>query len=32
MPFALIEEEDWDQMMDVNVKGMFLSPRHSCAP
>jgi len=23
MPFALIEEEDWDMMMDVNVKGMF---------
>ncbi|HKW27784.1 MAG TPA: 3-oxoacyl-ACP reductase FabG [Verrucomicrobiae bacterium] len=24
MPFALLEEADWDQMMDVNVKGMFL--------
>lgn len=24
MPFALIEEEDWDRIMDVNVKGMFL--------
>ena len=24
MPFALIEEEDWDLVMDVNVKGMFL--------
>jgi 3-oxoacyl-[acyl-carrier protein] reductase len=24
MPFALIEEEDWDRTMDVNVKGMFL--------
>ncbi len=24
LPFALIEEEDWDQMMDVNVKGMFI--------
>lgn len=24
MPFAMIEEKDWDQMMDVNVKGMFL--------
>jgi len=24
MPFALIEEEDWDRMMGVNVKGMFL--------
>lgn len=24
LPFALIEEEDWDRIMDVNVKGMFL--------
>jgi 3-oxoacyl-[acyl-carrier protein] reductase len=24
MPFALIEEEDWDRLMDVNVKGTFL--------
>lgn len=24
MPFALIEEEDWDMIMNVNVKGMFL--------
>ncbi len=24
MPFALIEEEDWDRLMDVNVKGPFL--------
>ncbi|MHC4118113.1 MAG: SDR family NAD(P)-dependent oxidoreductase [Planctomycetota bacterium] len=24
MPFAMIEEEDWDMLMDVNVKGMFL--------
>lgn len=24
MPFALIEEEDWDLIMDVNVKGTFL--------
>lgn len=24
MPFALIEEEDWDLTMDVNVKGTFL--------
>ncbi|MBE0535037.1 MAG: SDR family oxidoreductase [Phycisphaerae bacterium] len=24
MPFALIEERDWDLVMDVNVKGMFL--------
>jgi 3-oxoacyl-[acyl-carrier protein] reductase len=24
MPFAMIEEKDWDLVMDVNVKGMFL--------
>ncbi|MDD2715533.1 MAG: 3-oxoacyl-ACP reductase FabG [Candidatus Wallbacteria bacterium] len=24
MPFPLIEEEDWDRIMDVNVKGYFL--------
>jgi len=24
MPFAMIEEEDWDMMMNINVKGMFL--------
>ena len=24
MPFALIEEKDWDLVMDVNVKGTFL--------
>jgi 3-oxoacyl-[acyl-carrier protein] reductase len=24
LPFAMIEEEDWDLVMDVNVKGMFL--------
>jgi 3-oxoacyl-[acyl-carrier protein] reductase len=24
MPFALIEEADWDRLMGVNVKGMFL--------
>lgn len=24
LPFALIEPEDWDQIMDVNVKGTFL--------
>jgi 3-oxoacyl-[acyl-carrier protein] reductase len=24
MPFALIEEEDWDRVMDVNVKSLFL--------
>lgn len=24
LPFAMIEEKDWDEIMDVNVKGMFL--------
>lgn len=24
MPFAMIEERDWDMLMNVNVKGMFL--------
>lgn len=24
LPFAMIEEADWDQTMDTNVKGMFL--------
>ena len=24
LPFAMIEEEDWDMIMDVNIKGMFL--------
>ena len=24
MPFAMIEEADWDLILDVNVKGMFL--------
>ena len=24
MPFALLKEEDWDLLMDTNVKGMFL--------
>ena len=24
LPFAMIEEKDWDFMMDVNVKGVFL--------
>lgn len=24
MPFAMIEEKDWDMMLDINVKGMFL--------
>ncbi|MBI3544543.1 MAG: SDR family oxidoreductase [Deltaproteobacteria bacterium] len=25
VPLALMEEEDWDKMMDTNVKGAFLS-------
>ena len=29
LAFAMIEEADWDLMMDVNVKGMFLRPRRS---
>ncbi len=24
MPFALIEEEDWDEMIEINLKSMFL--------
>jgi 3-oxoacyl-[acyl-carrier protein] reductase len=24
LPFAMIEEADWDRMLDVNMKGMFL--------
>lgn len=27
LPLALIEEEDWDRVMDVNVKGAFLTSR-----
>ncbi len=27
MPFALIEEEDWDRMVHVNLKGLFLFSR-----
>ncbi|MBI4678214.1 MAG: 3-oxoacyl-ACP reductase FabG [Elusimicrobia bacterium] len=27
MPFAMIDEEDWDQVMDVNVKGVFLATK-----
>lgn len=27
MPFALIEEEDWDQVVQVNLKSLFLSTR-----
>lgn len=32
MPFALIEEEDWDLMMNVNVKGMFLVTKAFARP
>lgn len=27
LPLALMEEEDWDRVMDVNAKGMFLTSR-----
>src|SRR5262245_27335941 len=27
LPIALMEEEDWDHVMDVNVKGTFLTSR-----
>ena len=27
LPFALLEEEDWDRVMDVNVKGTYLTSR-----
>jgi 3-oxoacyl-[acyl-carrier protein] reductase len=27
LPLALLEEEDWDRVMDVNVKGTFLTSR-----
>lgn len=27
LPIALMEEEDWDTVMDVNVKGQFLTAR-----
>jgi 3-oxoacyl-[acyl-carrier protein] reductase len=27
MPLALMEEDDWDRVMDVNVKGTFLTAR-----
>jgi 3-oxoacyl-[acyl-carrier protein] reductase len=27
LPLALLEEEDWDRVMDVNVKGAFLTSR-----
>ena len=27
LPLALMEEDDWDRVMDVNVKGTFLTSR-----
>ena len=27
LPFVMIEEEDWDHMMDVNLKSMFLATK-----
>ena len=27
LPLALLEEEDWDHVMDVNVKGVFLTSK-----
>ena len=27
LPVALLEEEDWDKLMDINVKGMYLVTR-----
>jgi NAD(P)-dependent dehydrogenase (short-subunit alcohol dehydrogenase family) len=27
LPFALIDEEDWDRVMDINVKGTFLTSK-----
>jgi NAD(P)-dependent dehydrogenase (short-subunit alcohol dehydrogenase family) len=27
LPLALMEEEDWDRVMDINVKGTFLTSR-----
>lgn len=27
LPLALMEEEDWDHLMDINVKGYFLTAR-----
>lgn len=32
LPMALIEESDWDRMMDVNVKGAFLFSRAALKP
>ena len=27
LPIALMEEEDWDEVMDINAKGQFLAAR-----
>jgi len=27
LPLALMEEEDWDKVLDINVKGMFIASR-----
>jgi NAD(P)-dependent dehydrogenase (short-subunit alcohol dehydrogenase family) len=32
LPFALIEEQDWDHVMDVNVKGAYLFAREALRP
>jgi 3-oxoacyl-[acyl-carrier protein] reductase len=29
MPFALLEEEDWDAMIDANLKSLFLATREA---
>jgi 3-oxoacyl-[acyl-carrier protein] reductase len=32
LPIALLEESDWDAVMDVNVKGAYLFARAVCKP
>ena len=32
LPFALIEEEDWDRVMSINAKGAFLFSREAARP
>lgn len=32
VPLALMEEEDWDKLMDVNVKGAFLTTQAALRP
>jgi len=32
LPFALIEEQDWDHVMDVNAKGAYLFAREALRP